>query len=392
MKRQSSTSERFLLLSLFVVGTFVAVTAKPSEAKDSGRWSVLGAGEYWGDENIPGHVIALLAWSKKYENKGTLTLEYNTDTLRIELDGYRLRSGLDFGGRVSGQLGIANLLTDYFADGVGDRERGFYASYVGAQTWLKMNPINGIYIQLEMGGRKWFFNPTKDTANGLQLPDENWVFEPRVFLTWWSLNGDKAWGDRHRFFPRLRGIATGVYGGINLLDSPRSWGTTAGIDELDAEKRNQPDSLQFFIVHWLKAGRQILPWLRWQLSEESGWSAGEDDVYRRTVGGLNPYVPTIPGVPWAYFHSGDYASFETSIPIRIAGDVELGPLVGLVYLRDIDRRGDDDFSMVWGAGLHLDARFGQWQVDVRSGYSPTLSERYSAATGWSGFVSVGYGI
>ena len=333
-----------LLGILIVLGAMTGM----ARADDSGRWSILGASEYWGDDEIPGHFIALVAWSKKYQNKGTLAFEYNTDTLRVEWDGYRLRSGLDLGGRVTGQLGIANLLTDYFVDGVGDRERGFYASYAAAQTWLKMNPTNGLYIQLELGGRKWFFNPTKDTADGLQLPDDNWVFEPRLFLTWWKLKGDRAWGDRHRFFPRLRGIATGVYGGVNLLDSPQAWGGLTGVDDSGSAQRNQPESVQFFIVHWLKAGRQILPWLRWQLSEESGWSVGEDDVYRRTVGGLNPYVTTIPGVPWAYFHSGDYASAETSLPIRIAGDIEMGPLVGLIYLRDIDRRGEETFPQSGG--------------------------------------------
>ena len=91
----------------------------------------------------------------------------------------------------------------------------------------------------------------------------------------------------------------------------------------------------------------------------------------------------IPGVPWAYFHAGDYMGGQTSLHWAVAKGLEIGPAISLIALRDADRIGEDPFSFVWGVGGLLDWRLDNWQVDIRGGYSPGLKSLHPDQGAWT---------
>ncbi|MEE2786403.1 MAG: hypothetical protein VX589_03625 [Myxococcota bacterium] len=380
---------RFSVIGLVLYALFL-LGAMPSFGKD--RFATVGAVEYWGDPQTPYHGFVLVAWTRELgRDLGRTTLEYNTDTLRLELDGLKLTSTLELGSRLTGEYGQASLLMDYFKDGVGQPARGVWSSFILGQVWLKHNPAKHLYFHVEMGGRKWFFEPAKNTSNALTLPSESWVFEPRLYVTWWGLDNDEGWWQRHRVYPRIAGFAMGLYGGINILSERRQWGALDATVFVEPDLRNDPDRVQYFLVHWTKFGAKLGGRARLEIQEESGFYVGEDDVYRRTIGGLNPYVITLPGVPWAYFHSGDYTSATMGLPVRTWNDVEIGPLISGGYFRDVQRDGDRGFGGVWGIGASVDARFGRWQMYLRGGYCPTIDTLNTGRDGWSILLGNGWG-
>ena len=157
------------------------------------------------------------------------------------------------------------------------------------------------------------------------------------------------------------------------------------------DPRNDPDAFQLSVNQWLKAGADLGKVVRLQVNQEAQRQSGADDLYRRTIGGMTPYVVSVPGVPWAYFHTSDYFAGGIGLHWALSNAVELGPVLGAVVLRDIDRVGEDLFSLVWGAGAALDWRWSHWQLDIRGGYSPGLIEHHPSQAGWSALIAVGYG-
>lgn len=375
-------------------GLLLLVFAGPVAAETEHRLSAYVLGELWNDEQTPGHAALMLRWDLEgLPGDSRLGLEYNTDTLRLGLDGFKLNDATEFGVLVIGEAIGANLLFDYFQQGKSVPERAISASFIGAQAWLKVNLLTHLYVQAELGAKNWFFKARENkTSPNLILPADGLVVEPRLHFTWWKLAHDAVWAERMRLYPRHHGWALGATLGLNYQQKTKAWGALDKNEFSPTDLRNDPQELQYLVSQWMWAGWKIGSNFRTQVIEELAWSQGEDDLSRRTIGGLTPYTVNIPGVPWAYFHAGDYGALQwtTHIPL-FADGLEIGSIVSAVAMRDVDRIASADFSTVWGVGGLLDWRLDNWQVNLRAGYSPALKALHSAQGAWSMLFSLGWG-
>ncbi len=351
------------------------------------RLSVLGGGEGWNDNATSFHGVVLLAYdSPALWRDGWFSAEYNTDTLRLTLNNARLADGVWLSAQLGGEYAIAGLLPDYYVNGLRDLSRGFQAGWVQALTALKLQLAPSLFMAVELGGRRWFFSATDDTDPDLTLPPEAWVFEPRVRYTGWWLRPDAAWQDRHRLYPRHRGLAIGGELGVDLRSDARAWGGLG--DAMD--RRNRPGEAILRARQWLRAGWQLHPRVRTEVVESAALGAGEDDLTRDRIGGQTPYVAPLAGAPWASWVSAQYVAAQWSWHARVWDDLELGPLVNAVYLGDPDRTGATEASAgLWGVGGLVDWRRGPWQVDLRGGWSPSVTDR-ADRTAYSVWLSVGW--
>ena len=140
-------------------------------------------------------------------------------------------------------------------------------------------------------------------------------------------------------------------------------------------------------------GWNLMNGVRLQIREEAGWAVGVDDLSRRTVGGLTPFTVNLPGMPWAYVH----ADKCRIIPLlRFISDcrsmtLKQVSLTSWLTVQDFQRVGDTDFTALWGIGGFVDYRFGNWQFDLRGGYSPALRELHSQQGAWSVLGVLGWG-
>lgn len=94
------------------------------------RFSTALALEAWGDETIPAHGVALLAWEiRPLWRDMQLSVEDNTDTLRFGMN--RARFGkIEISALLTAQFGLAGLLTDYYRNGNAVPGQGFIAHQV----------------------------------------------------------------------------------------------------------------------------------------------------------------------------------------------------------------------------------------------------------------------
>ena len=382
----SSTRRRLLC---WTFGASLCAAAAPAHAADT-RWAVYAGAEGQPDADRPAHGLVLVAWSaRRARDAATLGVTLNTDTLRVHAAGLPLTESTTLGAQLTGELFVAGLSTDFWRDGAHVAERTFRSSYAQAQVWTRTQLADALVAEVELGGRRWLFSPQPgETGVAFALPAEAWVFEPRVRLTGWRLRDDAGFDEPTRLFPRLRGWAVGVELGMDARSSARPWGG----DATRADPRNHPEQFAFRARPWAMGGAPLSERVRAQAQAEAGWARGDDDLTRRRVGGLTPYVAQVPGVPWAHDLADRYASGLLSLPVALDDlrDIELGPVIGAAALTDPRRAGDaDQVGVRWGAGVALDARLDAWQVDARGGYSPSLPQR-DAAGAWTLFLGAGW--
>lgn len=370
----------------FLVVAFALAFAGPAPVE--ARWTVIGGGEVWPDAPVGGHGVALVAWEgEAWVGGGRPWVEYNTDTLRVGLADVKLGERLLMGVTLTGEYAISGLLIDHFAAGENLRERGFYASHLEFEAWVKhLYPV-GAWAELSVSGRRWFFAAGDETDPALVLPPEAWVLQPRVRLGLWRLRSLDEHGGR-RLFMRLDGWAMGVEGGVELRSTARAWGAIGPAFAVP-DGRNDPAGVIPQARQWALLGVPVGGWGRLEVEERAGIGFGEDDLSRVRVGGMNPYVVPIPGAPWAAWLSEAYVSGRVGLPVEVGGGLEVGPTVGAAWLRDPDRAGRDGMGAVWGAGATAQGWWGPWQLDVRGGVSPTWSAA-SDALAWSAWVSAGW--
>lgn len=357
-------------------------------AENGARYTAYTSAEVHADGERPLHAVLLLAYDRRlgdHAGGGRIATELNTDTLRIEVADLPVDGATTLNARLTGELFIAGLSTDYWQDLEHREERTFRSSYLQAQGFTKTRLGDAHFVEVELGVRRWFFDKNgEQTGNAFVLPPEATVLEPRLRYTFWGLADDAAWRVRHRLYPRLRGVAAGLEGGVDLRTEASRWG-----DPVDP--RNRPRTGIARVRSWAMGGTDVAGPLRWQGTFETGAASGDDDLGRRRLGGLTPYVASIPGVFWAHGLSDRYAHAQLALPVRAFGEAEVGPIAGAAIANDRGRTGHSDaYDGEWGLGLAADLRLGNWQVDVRGGYSPSLSARASrpAATaligvGWS---------
>ncbi len=97
------------------------------------------------------------------------TAEYNTDTLRFEVDGIRLAPSHSLGIRATGEAFMAQLSGDYFQMGDARPERGFKASFLQAQIWVHSRLGRGWFAQSELGARRWILQAKDETSPDFYL-------------------------------------------------------------------------------------------------------------------------------------------------------------------------------------------------------------------------------
>jgi hypothetical protein len=182
------------------------------------------------------------------------------------------------------------------------------------------------------------------------------------------MEGDPSILQPHYYFYRIKGIGFSVRTGSHINSSAAAWGPVDGSGSLLTD-RNTPEPAAFFVRQWLRAGLQIGPRNRLQLTQQAGYGYGEDDLTRERIGGMNPYVVPVHGQPWASILSETYIAGEMSWHIRVFGDSEIVFLIDAAGVQDIVRAGNNDWGLVLGSAAGLDFRFGRWFINARFGYS-----------------------
>jgi hypothetical protein len=327
-----------------------------------------------------GNGFGLLRWEMQgLPRRSRFMLELNTDTLRVGWDGIRV-GRFELGVQAAGEVLIAGLLTNYYVDGRNDQRRGFYASYAALHGFAKLH-VKPHYLELAVGGRRWFFSHASSTQPGLVLPPEAWVGEVRLRYTLWQVRPDRSLWEAQRLHARISGIAFGVELGLDERSDAAPWG---------ADPRNQPSRHGILVRQWMRAGVELGRRVRLQLDEIACWMWGEDDLNRQRVGGMNPYSVPLAGAPWAGYLAGKLAALHASLHVRVRHEHELGVIADAVVLEDADRLGPlGRPDVLAGVGVFADVRVKSWQIDLRAGWSPTLTPG-SPLGGFGVFASAGY--
>ncbi len=340
----------------------------------------LVGGEFWKSNETNGHGLILV---RGQTSMGTtqLSAEFNTDTLTL-----RVEKPLDkwtYGLQVRGEALIAGLLTDYYIGAENVPERTFQASYLEVQTDAKRG-VGDHYFSVSTALQRWFFQRVDASSTDLSLPPETYVLKERLSWTYWKLADDPSWYEAHRRGRRrIRGLALGVEGGVDFRTQKQAWG-------VPEDPRNDPERAIFTLRQWAAAGVEWTPGWRLQIRQWAGIGAGEDDLTRARIGGMNPYVVSVPGLPWASFLASRYAAAEISQAMKISNDVEIGFTGNAALVEDGDRVGDfDQFSTLLGTSAFVDWRSGDWQINAAIGASPDVGA-LSMELALSMYVDVGF--
>jgi hypothetical protein len=108
--------------------------------------------------------------------------------------------------------------------------------------------------------------------------------------------------------------------------------------------------------------------LRLQVEQYGSWGAGEDDLTRNRVGGMNPYIVPLHGLPWAVLLSERLFSGQVSLHVPAFTNHEFGVAVSGGAFNDVQRTGAlDSFGGAGGAGAFADMRWGDFQLHARFG-------------------------
>jgi hypothetical protein len=343
------------------------VSLAPSVASaQENRLYVAGGADVWTGAEPSGHGYALVTYQRSGRH-GLVDVTYNTDTLWAAIDGVPMTSWLALGGMLKGQLGYAGLLPDYYDQGEGRPERGFNASYMQGRMWGKVL-LDPHYIELELGARRWSFASNDATSKTLTLPSVGLVWEPRLRYTLWLLGQDAAIHEPHRHMWRQRGLALGAEAGVDVRDVYAPFGA---LDE--GESRNAASEAPRYGLVWLKAGRQVTERVRVQTTQLVMAGQHMDDLNRWRIGGLNPYVAPVAGLPWAAYLLSNFWHSEVSAAVRVAGEHEVGLMWHMVRMSgdDVLRRGDGEWGGLgggfYGGAVYGDLRFGPWQIEAKLG-------------------------
>jgi hypothetical protein len=348
-----------------------SLVASPVGAELDHRLSLLGGGSFWVHPESGGHGVVLVGYDLKglLPRDAALSAEFNTDTIRIRADRFRFLDGqLHLSAWAGYEAMLAGLLTDYYRDGVNDSGRGFNASWLEMGASAKLHHPGNHSLELSLGLRRWFFERNGSTTKDVVLPAEAWVFEPRLRYTYWKVEGDRAWSERHRLFPRVRGLAFGVTLGLDWRSEARNWGALAP----PSDPRNEAHTNSFMAQQWLLVGAQLFQRVRTQIRQTALLGAGLDDLNRARVGGLNPYVVNVAGLPWAAHLAEQLIAARWSWHVRFFQEMEAGILADLAWIDDIHRTGTSNADVVVGLGLFLDLRWGDFQLDLHAGLAPPL--------------------
>jgi hypothetical protein len=364
----------------------LALTLLSSTARADGwHGSAAGAGDFALVPEITGFGFALFeATAKDKVGKGDVRLYYNTDTIQLEIERIPMGKDFEFSIGVRGEAIFAGLLHQYYQQGLRVSGRGFNASYAVLLPKLQWHVADHHTLELLTNVRYWFFG--KDKNPDYLLPPDTLVFEPRLGYIYWNVDSP---GDEFRaskLFPRINGVAAGASVGVDVRSNVRPWGFVT-----DQPDRNNPGKAIVTLNQWLRAGWKTGDRFRIELQDTFNWGWFQDDITRLRVGGMNPYVVVVPGLPWSANLSERLAIAQLSGHIKVKKNTpqELGLLMSGGALNDPRREGLlNNYGGIGGLALFTDLRWGPWQVYARVGWA-VPAKWLMDNPHLSGFVGVG---
>lgn len=365
--------------------TAVVLLLAPSTAFADG-WSGSVAGGYdltFVPETNGFGFVLFEAIGEDKVGKGDVRLLYNTDTIHLEIERLPMGKGFEFSVALRGELGLAGVLFQYYEQGLRRDGLGFYASYVQLIPKFQWHVGNNHTLELLTTVRQWFFN-TNNTDPSYILPINTFVFEPRLGYIYWDIDSPALEYRASRFFPRTEGLAFGASLGVDVRSKIRDWGFAG-------DGRNEPGRAIWTINQWARAGWQTNERFRLEFQNTFNWGWFQDDITRLRVGGMNPYVVIIPGLPWSANLSERLIIGQLSGHIRpkAGKPQELGLLLSGGALNDPRREGRlSDYGGVGGVAVFTDLRWGRWQVYARVGYA-FPSRWLLNPPAFSGFIGLG---
>jgi len=304
---------------------------------------------------------------------GNLHLFYNTTKLHAGIERLTFaHDKLAFFGFVEGEAIISQLLNDYFVQGRRLTEYGIKSNYVLASAKLQWYPGKHQTIEVIASARHWWFADRSITSPDFVLPANTWVFEPRIGYNYWNIDVPAEEWEAHRVFPRVKGVAVGIDGGVDVRSDIRQWG-------LVGNGRNDPGKAIFSITQSLRAGWQFGSHVRLQLDEWGNYGWRQDDITRRRIGGVSPYVIPVPGLPWTGLISERLLAGQLGLHLKAkaTSQHEFGILVGGGTFNDVFRVGAlNTYGGAGGLALFGDLRFGptgRYQLDVRMSWGFPVS-------------------
>ena len=386
------TPVRTLLPIVVSVALVFLAFGKPHDAQAQPTWSLEGAtaGEVNVAPELTGHGILLAQAARGVGPDAAgaqLVLTYNTDTLDVTLRRWSLAPGLRVSAGLRGEALIAGLLTDYFQAGLRDPSRGFWASYLQAHGDVQFDLAPRHVMELGLRLRRYFFRRSGETSDAFVLPENALHTRVHAAYVYWGAENDSREWQAHRLFPRVEGIVFRLEGALLVRNASSPW----GLPDPDHRDNDVERAAATIRAHLVGAGR----WGPLRLAAElrGAYGAGHDDVTRDRLGGLNPYVVRVPGLPWASLISARYLFAEVRAG-AIFGDAEAHEVGGLFAaggLQDPGREGSDELGTAAGVAAYADLRFGerqQVQLHLQLGYAfpqPWLADDLHL----SGFAGVG---
>jgi hypothetical protein len=294
---------------------------------------------------------------------GDLRLYFNTDTLEVGLDRISLAKNLELSVALRGEALFAGLLRYYYQNGLQDGAFGFNASYIVLRNKLQWHFAAAHTLEVIADVRHWWFGE-QNTSPSYALPNDSWVFEPRIGYIYWKVRSPGGEWGADKLFPRFLGNAAGVSVGVDVRSDDSAWGLDDG--------RNDPSKAILSINQWYRGGWQLSDFFRLEVQETANWGEGQDDITRQRVGGMNPYSIVVPGLPWAGILSERLLIAQASANFRVKKNKphELGVLLSGGTVNDPFRVGDlKDFGGIGGIGLITELRFGIVSLYGRLGYA-----------------------
>jgi hypothetical protein len=372
MKRQGwyhRSALRKRRVVVFFAATAATLWSAPSTAEPK-NWhaAALGGGELNFTPELTGHGWASFdSRGQGIVHGGDVHLFYNTTKLHAGIERLSFAGEkLAFFAFLEGEAVISQLLNDYFQNGLRISEYGFKASYALLHTKLQWYPGKHQTIEFVAAARRWWFAPRSSTSPSYALPPSTWVFEPRIGYNYWRIDVPSYEWEAHRVFPRIVGFAVGIDGGLDVRSDVRAWGLDDG--------RNDPGKVMYSVAQWLRAGWQLGPLVRLQLDEWGNYGWRQDDITRRRMGGVNPYVIPVPGLPWTGLISERLLAAQLGLHLKAkeSSQHEFGLLLGGGAFNDVNRVGAlSTYGGAGGISLHGDLRFGptgRYQVNIRLSY------------------------
>jgi hypothetical protein len=298
---------------------------------------------------------------------GDLRVFWNTTKLHVGVERISFaKNKLAFFAFLEGEALISQLLNDYFVRGQRISEFGIEASYVLLHTKLQWYPGKHQTIELLAPVRRWWFGSRSATSPSFGLPASTWVFEPRLGYNYWNMDMPPEEWEGHRVFPRIAGVAVGINLGLDLRSDVRPWGLGDG--------RNDPGKVIYVISQRLRAGWTLGRFARLQLDQWGNYGWNQDDITRRRIGGVSPYVIPVPGLPWTGLISERLFAGQLGVHLKAkeSSPHEFGLLVGGGAFNDVARNGAlGTYGGAGGLALFGDLRFGptgRFQLDIRGSW------------------------